>query len=335
MAKEELAENLDKLYSDRRLYTSRDMFSPPSERLPHVIRFELTTGCNWARCTYCDGYEGVKAGQKSLGGYKEHVDAVWERVRDWDGAKEGGRQVKRLKRTFIGGGDALNVQKKKLVEAIRYTGRKFGFNTGRFPKRIALYGRTQSIRRKGYKGLNDLFYVGSGYGLDLVYWGVESGSTAVLDYVNKGCTQDDILAAASEVRRSRVRTSVMVMPGLGGMKFYEDHVCSTTEVLNEIKPQFVTFMGVNPASCSDYSQRMAEEETAGTNRPLNNGELATQMIEMIEALPNLRTKLGCFDCTIDQVGHNPLPFGSFQIYGQMGARRLARGLRCDLEFMMA
>lgn len=35
------------LYSDRELFSSQDMFSPPSERLSHVIRFELTTGCNW------------------------------------------------------------------------------------------------------------------------------------------------------------------------------------------------------------------------------------------------------------------------------------------------
>jgi hypothetical protein len=66
--------SVDELYADRTLYTSKDMFSPPSERLPHVIRFELTEGCDWGKCTYCGGFDGVKFREKSLEDYKAHVD---------------------------------------------------------------------------------------------------------------------------------------------------------------------------------------------------------------------------------------------------------------------
>lgn len=64
------------LYKDRTLYSSETMFSPPAERLEHVIRFELTTGCNWNKCTYCNGYDGIPSKTKSIDEYRTHVDTI-------------------------------------------------------------------------------------------------------------------------------------------------------------------------------------------------------------------------------------------------------------------
>ena len=73
--------NLDQLYGHRDIYTSaNNTFSPPAERLDHVIRFELTTGCSWGRCTFCNGYNGIPYKVKSLDEYKNHVDMVWETI---------------------------------------------------------------------------------------------------------------------------------------------------------------------------------------------------------------------------------------------------------------
>jgi len=158
--------NIKELYKDRNLYSSPDMFSPPSERLPHVIRFELTKGCNWGKCTFCGGYDGVRFFKKSLHEYKEHVDEVWRRV-GWRS-----RLARSLGRAFIGGGNALLVGTEELCKVIRYTVDQFAENTGECPRRVSLYGRTKDILRHGKKGLVRLNHDAP----LLIYWGIESGS---------------------------------------------------------------------------------------------------------------------------------------------------------------
>ncbi len=276
------------------------MFSPPSERRSHVLRFELTTGCDWGRCTYCHGYEGVPYREKPLDEYKCHVDDVWKRIgHDTSLAKS-------LRRVFIGNGNALSVPTAKLIEAIRYTAMTQCYYTGSYPKRTAIYGSTRSINNKEGQALSDMRWaVPNEF---LIFWGVESGSTDVLRYVRKGCTKDDILKAAHNLDFGKVKTSVMIMPGLGGVKYYDQHVSDTAEVLGVIKPVFLTFMGINPTPCSDYAKMMAVEQAEGTNRPLNKRELAHQTFEILKAMSFWPGRVGSFDTNVDCVSDNALVF---------------------------
>ncbi|MBI4037041.1 radical SAM protein [Candidatus Daviesbacteria bacterium] len=304
-----MGETLAKLYLDPKLYSSEDIFSPPAERRPHVIRFELTTGCNWKRCTYCTGYEGIPYREKSLAEYQDHVDEVFNRL---DAPSV-------LSRIFIGGGDALAVETDKLNKAIKYTSSAYSSRAYHFgkkpPRRIAVYGSTRSINKQGINGLSDLnFLTGAGGELDLIYWGVESGSSEVLKYVRKGCLKEDILSAAEKLNIVDLQTSVMIMPGLGGMKFYDQHVSDTAEVLRDIQPRFLTFMGVNAAKNSVYAQKMNQEVAEGTNRPLTDRELVEQIADILDLAMFIKTtKVGYFGPDIDQVSHNPNPFGSIPI----------------------
>lgn len=315
-------QSVQELYQDRSLYSTPDMFSPPSERLSRVIRFELTRGCSWGRCTFCGGYDGVRYSLKTPEQYKEHVDQVWQRIGNETPLANG------LKRIFIGGGNALTVETKELKKAIRYTGEKFVQNTGHGPKRTSMYGRTRDILKKGSHQLADLA-LGLSYGLDLIYWGVESGSSDVLAYVNKGCRKEDITKAAEEVTSTRVQTSVMIMPGLGGMRFYDQHVKGTAEVLGAIRPQYLTFMGVNPARNGPYARKMQQEQEAGTNRPLTDKELAKQMAEMIKQMPFFESKIGCYPPGVDAVGHNSVKWGSWDVKNEESKDRLVEFIRCS------
>jgi len=294
------------LYQDRELFSTPDMFSPPAERRNHVVRFELTQGCDWNACTFCDGYKGVPFREKSLEEYKEHVDKIFLRLgNNWIDAPHN-RRI--LERVFIGGGNALAVDTEKLAEAIKYTSLRFLDFTDRSPRRVAVYGRTDSIIGKGSKNLQEL----GRSGLGLIYWGVESGSNNVLNYVNKRCSKEDILKAAEEIKKCTypIPTSVMIMPGLGGKKFYDEHVKETAEVLGKIKPRFITFMGINPSANSLYERRMRNEEARGTNRRLSDFELGEQIIDILREMPRFNTSVGSYDCSVDEVGHNPLTFSS-------------------------
>ena len=152
---------VEDLYSDRTLYSSEYMFSPPSERLSHTLRFELTSGCDWGAYTFCEGYDSVPFQVKDIDEYRAHVDEVWRKIHEGSNRFErtlGISLADKLTRTFIGGGNALAVPFPLLKEAIRYTSDKFaeqnlGYTPGKVspyssnnvPERVSIYGRTSSI----------------------------------------------------------------------------------------------------------------------------------------------------------------------------------------------
>jgi histone acetyltransferase (RNA polymerase elongator complex component) len=52
------------------------MVGPPAERLPNVLKLELTDGCDHNKCTYCDRYNEIKHQQKTAEQFIEHTDKV-------------------------------------------------------------------------------------------------------------------------------------------------------------------------------------------------------------------------------------------------------------------
>ena len=323
------AKSLNELYNIPGLYSSPDMFSPPAERLGHVIRFELTQGCSWRRCTFCGGYDGVRHSIKSPEDYIQHVKKVFDLIGRRSALARG------LRRIFIGGGNALALDTEILHELLDRTITIFKDNTGYDPHRLSLYGRTDDILRHGEDGLRELrmgkitkfFPVKSLPGvLNLIYWGVESGSDEILTYVNKGCTSDEMKRAAEIIKYAVVDASVMIMPGLGGIKYYDQHIEKTAALLGKIQPRFLTFMGVNVGENSIYAKKMQHEMGNGENRPLTPRETAIQMLEIIERMPSFFTKIGCFNDIIDSVGCNPVTFGSHQVHSISDKNSLVRWL---------
>lgn len=286
-----IAPRLALAYSDNRLYSSQDMFSPPSERQPHVLRLELTTGCDYKKCTYCDGYKGIGSTEKSYDEFIENYKKILEVLGDYKS---------NIKRIFIGGGNALSADQETLKKVIDRVSADFN------PKRISTYGRADAIINKGKENLIDL----KRHGLKLVYWGIESGADSVLDYVNKGITRDQMLTAGEIAYNSNLELSVMIMPGLGGIRYYHDHVKETAYLLNNIDAKFITLMAINASPCTRYAKKMQKEIEIGTNRHLSDHEIVKQVKEILELIKPKGQKIGMFDCGVDQVGKNPIAFNS-------------------------
>ncbi len=291
-------------YENESLYTSPEMFSPPSERKPHVLRLELVEGCDHNQCTFCGGYKGIPYHAKNTDEFREHFYDVVNAI------SEGAERIERI---FIGGGNALSVDTDELIEALSIV-------RGTFPgvKRIAIYGRADAIVRKGVLGLGRL----AENGLNLVYLGIESGSQSVLDYVKKDTTVDQVRQAARFVWYAGMKLSAMIIPGLGGVKYSRVHRCETGLLLSEIPLDYVTFMCVNAAPDSPYAVQMADEMADGTNRPLTDVELVTQVRGIVQLLrESSRVNVGMYDCGIDQVGRNPVSFHD-KLDGSGGRRRI-------------
>ncbi|MDO8339840.1 MAG: hypothetical protein Q7T16_04240 [Candidatus Burarchaeum sp.] len=321
-----LGGKLAEAYANPELYSSPDIFSPPAERKLHVIRFELTQGCEYNRCTYCGGYEDVKCKEKTSAEFDDHFEKVKAAIEKYP---------YRIERAFLGGANALGTKYETLKHAIRRISCEIE------PRRLAIYGRADAIIEKGVERLGALKrgewkgprpYMWRG-GLDLIYWGVESGSRKVLDYVNKGVNVTQMILAGQIAKEAGIGLSIMIMPGLGGMKYYDAHISRTVTFLNskDLNAQFITFMAVNPGPRSRYAEIMAQEMADGTNRPLTDREIVEQMRELVARLKPRYQKIGMFGCGIDQVGKNPITFN--ERLDDSGRRRVVQ--KCDVYLKTA
>lgn len=306
------------IYLQNKELYSNSMTAPPAESMGHVIQFELTEGCSWGKCSFCDMPKGSYK-IKTIEEYKNHVNNVWNNVKN----------KKNIERIFIGSENALSANTKLLQDALTYTVDSFKKNTHHLPRRITIYGNTKDIISKkdewksgrsalrflncgGICGDCSIDRFGKKIGLGYIYWGIESGDNNTLDYIQKGYNENEILEANKVVERAGLKKSVTIIPGLGGIKFADSHLEKTLRVLNRIEPTFITLIGINPNQKTSYFRRINKETLEKTNRPLTQRELAEQTISFLEGI-NFSTTIGCFNSEIQKFGYNPLPFGSITV----------------------
>ncbi|GAH04817.1 unnamed protein product, partial [marine sediment metagenome] len=107
--------------------------------------------------------------------------------------------------------------------------------------RVSCYAKALDILRKTDEELKQLAEAG----LDIVYMGLESGSSKILRIMKKGTNSTSIIKAGKKVLKSGIDLSLYVMLGLGGKKLSEDHVKGTARVLTEINPTIFRFRTLN------------------------------------------------------------------------------------------
>ncbi len=281
-----LAPKLDKTYRDVNLFSSHNLFSPPSERKPHVLRLELTTGCDYNRCTFCTEYSDMTPVTKSFAEFREHTDRVVDSI---------GSEKSRIQRLFIGSGNSLGVDTELLLESLNYVSGVFN------PQRISLYGRTASILETSVDGLKRL----KDAGLGMVYWGLESGSDEVLKYVCKDSSRVEMIEASKMLAEAGIETSCTLMPGVGGLRLSEEHVTGTLELLHSIDIKYLTLLSVNPCENSLYAGRIESEED---NRHLTPAEVVAQVYEMLNGLKPTGLQIGMFTAEVEQLSSNTMRF---------------------------
>jgi len=209
-----------------------EIIRPPSEWDSYYL--PLTAGCSNNTCTFCN-YWGTKLRIRDVAEVKQEIDSltaycrngvvlpgishmVYAIGRSWNG-----------KKIFLQDGDALVYTYSKLVEVLSYVNLKFPglerIGTYATPRDVLLITPEQLKQLKELK-------------LSIFYMGVESGDDAVLRDICKGATSAEIIEAGKKVKESGITLSVTVILGLGGIEGSRQHAEKTTEVLNQIDPQF-------------------------------------------------------------------------------------------------
>lgn len=243
------------MYFDGDIYTVYP-FAPHSSSGNNVLRLEISTGCDWGRCTYCSLYEDEPFSLATRESFARHMSLVREYLGSYSFEHD-------FDRVFLSGGNGLSMPTERLVDILGHVRSA----RERKPRQVESYATTRAILHHGAEGLWQL----RKHGLNLVYWGVESGNDSVLKMIGTGYTQRQVREAGDLLNGADIMISATVMPGVSGTGLAEGHERDTAEVLGAIYPRFVTFMGVH-APGSEWERLMLQD-------PSNDMLTVEQMIE--------------------------------------------------------
>lgn len=189
------------------------VFRPPSEADSFILR--VTRGCAHNHCTYCNMYRGVKFEKLSDEQIMRQIAIAY--TIDAEG----------IRRVFLADGDALVLPTERLL-SILYTLKKYFPNL----ERVSSYAAPGDILRKSVEELKQL----RAAGLQLLYYGMESGDTQTLKDIRKGVTGEQSIEVGKRVRAAGMDLSIMIILGIAGVPGSERHALATAHAINEIKP---------------------------------------------------------------------------------------------------
>jgi coproporphyrinogen III oxidase-like Fe-S oxidoreductase len=134
------------------------------------------------------------------------------------------------RRIFLADGDALNLSKDALIQALQYMYAKF-------PQleRVSCYAMPRNVLQKKDHELEEI----RAAGLTMLYIGIESGNDTVLKKVTKGATYKTIVDACQKAKRHGYILSCMIILGLGGKTYSKEHISDTARILSETAPDYV------------------------------------------------------------------------------------------------
>ena len=278
---------------------------PPSEAGSLLIRF--TRNCPWNKCAFCPVYKGRDFSRRSLDEIKTDIEAIrnihlelaaLSRQLGYQGVvnrevfnrvlsdPDRGEPFKRVAAWFARGqgtvfiqdANSLIMRTSDLIEALRAV-------RERIPgvSRITIYGRSNTVARKGLDELKALHEAG----LDRVHVGMESGSDRVLRLMRKGSTAEQHIQAGQAIVQAGMTLSEYIMPGLGGRDLSDEHALETARVLNCINPHFIRLRSLHILPATP----LAEMAARGEFTPLDDESMVREIRLLIAHLESIQSTL--------------------------------------------
>jgi radical SAM superfamily enzyme YgiQ (UPF0313 family) len=234
------------------------VFRPPSEANSLIL--QVTNGCSWNRCTFCEMYTQP---QKRF-----RLKPQEEIERELAAIARSGPAPRRI---FLADGDAMTLSFRRLkliLEAIR----RFLPGT----QRVSSYCLPRNLRNKTVDQLAEL----RALGLELFYVGCESGDDLVLERVNKGENFDSSLAALNKIKDAGAKSSVMILNGLGGQRYSEQHAVNSARLMTAAQPEFLSTLVVS----FPMGEKRYQAGFGGEYEPLDQPGLFREMLLLLENL---------------------------------------------------
>jgi radical SAM superfamily enzyme YgiQ (UPF0313 family) len=234
------------------------VFRPPSEARSLIL--QVTNGCSWNRCTFCEMYTQPQKRFRLTPQAKieQQLAAV----------AASGLPVRRI---FLADGDAMTLSHRRLKD-ILHAIRRFLPDV----QRVASYCLPRNLKNKTVEQLSELRELG----LSLFYVGCESGDDLVLERVNKGESFETSLNALQKIKSAGARSSVMILNGMGGSRYSEQHAVNSARLMNAAQPEFLSTLVVSfPLGEDRYRQGFN-----GEYEPLDQPGLFREMYCLLDTL---------------------------------------------------
>ena len=191
------------------------LYRPPSEAKSLI--FQVTLGCSFNECSFCDMYRSKEYSERSWGEVKGEIDLMAKTMPD-------------TTRIFLADGDALNLSTDYMIQIVEYIYQKFP-NL----ERVSCYAMPMNLLKKTPEELNMM----NKAGLDRLYLGIETGNDIILKKVTKGATQSTMIKSCNKAKDAGFTLSCMVILGLGGSKYTKENAVDTAKVINAVQPDYV------------------------------------------------------------------------------------------------
>lgn len=229
------------------------LIRPPSEA--GSILLQVTLGCSHNKCTFCSAYKDKRFNIKD----NEVI------LRDLAFAR---KHCRRQDRVFLMDGDAMIIPQKRLTRLLDQIKERLPW-----VKRVGVYANSKSVKMKSDGDLARL----KAKGLDIAYYGVESGDDETLKRVQKGSTAENLLVQGRRLIEAGITLSVTVLLGIAGRERSLEHARATGELLTKMDPQFVGALTVMVIPGTP----LAGEQAAGAWTLPSPLEMLTELREMV------------------------------------------------------
>lgn len=192
------------------------LYRPPSEGNNLII--QATLGCSFNQCSFCSMYKTKEYRARPL----TDVFADIERAAQvWPHAH----------RIFLADGDALTLPMDSLRAILDKLAQCFPHLN-----RVSAYATPGNILKKTQAELEEL----AARKMPLFYLGVESGDPVMLKKITKGASPKGIAQALHKARDAGLKISATVILGLGGKKYWEQHIDGTVALLSEAPVNYLS-----------------------------------------------------------------------------------------------
>jgi radical SAM superfamily enzyme YgiQ (UPF0313 family) len=225
------------------------LFRPPSEAESLIL--QVTLGCAWNRCSFCEMYTSKNFR------VKKEEDILNE-------IKTAAKLLPDTRKIFLADGNPFVLSTNKLLVILNAI-------QAEFPKarRVSTYALPGDIRSKSVEELKALCNAG----LRQIYVGIESGDDEVLKMVNKGETFASTAEALLKAKEAGIKLSVIILNGIAGLKYSNQHAINSAKILNEIQPEFASVLVLSfPFGIDHYIKKFNGEYT-----PMNIIDLLKEM----------------------------------------------------------
>lgn len=234
------------------------VFRPPSEADSLIL--QVTNGCSWNKCTFCDMYT---AEQKR---FKPKAQSIIEQ--ELQAITQDDYPIRRI---FLADGDAMTLSFRRL-KAILEAIKKYLPNV----QRVSSYCLPRNLKNKTVEELAALRELG----LSLMYVGCESGDDTVLAAIEKGETFASSLEALQKIKQSGMKSLVMILNGMGGQQYSEQHAINSARLMNEAQPNYLATLVVS----FPMGLERVQAGFSGLYQPLDQMGLFTEIQLMLEQL---------------------------------------------------